>query len=472
MKKRILALILSMLFIFSIAGCGKADTSSDSSESAPLSTEQNASSDESSASQDNSSTDKTPSVNQTSNPSKDSSSSDKIDMESLRGKTVHLLMWRPLRDSESDKIKNFKEETGITVKITETTWTSYTSKIASMVSSGDSPDIAVIPDEQNSQGCFPLGAATIFQPVKVTKLDLTDDSFWNIAAMNNYKLKGQHYVLVAYNNFFSNAAVLFYNEDVFKEAGITTPRELWKSGKWNWDTLKSTAAALTAKGHSAFANMHDNLYMSSQGINWVSYDGNKFKSEIVSEKMIKAWTFNAEMVEAGYQLPESQRSQIKSKFIAGEVAMLTSNTWFMLKTEGLLAAKFSVDAVPAPSPAGQDMLISPAYNLFGIPKGAKQPVAAGVFLKHFLAAESAEDVKSEVINPKMEDTFRVVTGKGKIGGPDYARGIIGYTNLANLKKLEEKIGTTPSSQITSVLQQNKALVDNAVNNVNNKLGFK
>ena len=394
-----------------------------------------------------------------------------IDMASLRGKTVQMLMWRPLTETEENCIKSFQNETGIKVKVTETTWGNYMTKLSSMISSGDNPDIAVIPNEQSSQGCFPLGTATAFQPIKVTKQDLTDD-FWNLNAMKSYKIKDQYYAFIGYNNFFSNAGVIFYNEDIFKECGATTPRELWKSGKWNWDTLKSSAAKIAAKGYVGFANSYYDMYMSTIGTNYVSYDGKKFKSEITSEKMIKAWTYYAQMVESGYQAPYATSASLKNKFIYdGGVGMLSSNTWLMLKTEGLLSAKFNVDAVPAPAPAGQEMVIAPCYNLFGIPKGAKEPVAAGVFLKKFLAPVSSEVFANIAINPKMEDTFKFVTGKGKMGGSNYASGVIGYTQFANLRKLEETLSKTPSNQITTVLQQNKSFVDNSVNTVNKKLGL-
>ena len=404
--------------------------------------------------------------------SSNSEGSDKIDMNSLKGKTVHVLMWRPLIQIENNKIEKFENETGIKVKVTQTTWGNYMTKLSSMISSGDAPDVAVIPSEQNSQGCFPLGTATAFQPIKVTKQELTDD-VWNLNAMKDFKIKNDYYAFIGYNNFFSNAAIIFYNVDIFKEVGVSTPRELWKAGKWNWDTLKSTAAAISAKGYSGFANAQYDMYMSTNGTNYVNYDGEKFTSEITSEKMIKAWTFNAEMVEAGYQLPYATSSSLRGKFIYdGNVGMLASNTWLMLKSEGLLSAKFTVDAVPAPAPAGQEMVVAPCHNLFGIPKGAKQTVAAGVFLKEFLSPVDSATVKDAIANPQMEDTFNFVTGKTKIGTPSYAIGVIGYTNLANLKKLEETLGSTTSNQITTVLQQNKSFVDNSVNTVNSKLKLK
>lgn len=465
MKNKILALILAFVFVFSLIGCSsdKPSTSSDGEISEVVNGNEDV------ANNDKEQNDTVSDKKEETAP-KNENKDGSIDMNSLKGKTISLLMWRDLRKEESTAISNFQNSTQIKVKITTTNWNNYMTKLASMVSVGDSPDVAVIPSNQNSQGAFPLGAASVFQPISVTKQDL-NDSFWNKEAMQYFKIKGREYVFIASNsNWFNTSAVVYYNEDIFKETGVTTPRELWKSGKWNWDTLKSTAQAITAKGYTGYVNQQYNNLMLSTGHDYISYDGKTFKSEIISQNMIKAWTFNSEMVEAGYQLPYASSTALMQHFSQGKAGMMGSNIWLMLKTEGLSSIEFSVDAVPFPAPAGQKLKVVSGTNRFGIPKGAKEPVAAGVFIRDFLDSKNNGKFSDVALNPKMEDTFNYVTGKNMKGPFNQAIGVIGYTNLANLKTLEEKLSKTSSSQITTVLQQNKAFVDNAVNNVNKKLG--
>jgi multiple sugar transport system substrate-binding protein len=45
--------------------------------------------------------------------------------------------------------------------------------------------------------------------------------------------------------FTADALWWFYNLDEFQKAGLKTPTELWKEGKWNWDTYLDLAAKLT-----------------------------------------------------------------------------------------------------------------------------------------------------------------------------------------------------------------------------------
>ncbi len=39
--------------------------------------------------------------------------------------------------------------------------------------------------------------------------------------------------------------VTYYNADLFKAAGLPTPKELAEQGKWNWETLLDSAKKLT-----------------------------------------------------------------------------------------------------------------------------------------------------------------------------------------------------------------------------------
>ena len=463
MIKRILAIILSLIFIFSIVGCNDADTTSskdtdvsvnvDVDDDLPDNNDAQTSSKDDPASQDNNSA------------SQNSSTSSKVETESLKGKTVKILMWRELTNQEKNTIEKFKNETSMNVSIETTNWSNYMTKLASMVSTGDSPDVAIIPTEQSSQGCFPLGTATLFQPISVAKQDL-NDGFWDLKSMEKFKIKGHYFTFIAYNNWYDCNGVVMYNVNMFKDAKITTPRELWKAGNWNWDTLKSTATELVKKGHIGYQNQQYYNLMQSMGVDYVTTDGKKFTSAITSKEVVNAWTFNAQMVEAGLQPAYGTES---SAFGQGKAGMIGTNIWNMRKEADFGNLTFEVDAVPFPNPKGAKVVIPANVNLFAIPKGAKNPVGGGVFIREFLDSENNGNFADVAINAKMEDVFNYVTGKDVEKGYKFAIGVVGYTNLTNLKTLERTLAQTASNQITTVLQKNKSLVDNAVNTVNNKL---
>ena len=389
-----------------------------------------------------------------------------IDYNSLKGTTVKVLMWRDLTNQENITIANFEKEYSMKVEVEFANQDNYMTKIASLVSTNDSPDVGLIINSQNRQGCFPMGAATVFQPASVTKQDL-NDSFWDKEAMNNFKIKGRHFAFIAYKNWYNAHGVLMYNADMFKEDGITSPYDLWKAGNWNWDTLKSTAEKLKKKGHKygMVVNMVYNN-MASAGTDFVSYDGSTFKSTITDAKTVKAWTFNSQLVEAGLQ-PVYGTDQ--NAFQSGEAGMFSTNLWTMRKDGLLNTCKFEVMCVPYPSPAGQEQIVVAGANLFAIPKGAKNPIGAGVFLRYFLDSANNGNFADVSINPKMEEVFNYLNQPNLKRNYMMSAGVIGYSNLTSLNALVNELNSTTASQVTTVLQKNKALVDNTVKSINSRL---
>ena len=464
MKKRVLAMLLSAVMLTVLfSGCGKAKNESSEIGGADIVSDnvESADSTQSDSEQTDNSQSQTSSTAQTSG-----NKTTGIDYNSLKGTTVKVLMWRDLTDQEKVTIANFEKEYSMKVKVEYANQDNYMTKIASLVSTNDSPDVGVIINSQNRQGCFPIGAATVFQAASVSKQDL-NDSFWDKDAMNNFKIKGKPFAFIAYKNWYNAHGVLMYNADMFKEDGITSPYDLWKAGNWNWDTLKSTAEAIKKKGHKygMVVNMVYNN-MASAGTDFVSYDGSSFKSTITDAKTVKAWTFNAQMVEAGLQPVYGTDT---NAFQAGEAGMFSTNLWTMRKDGLLNTCKFEVMCVPYPSPADQEFTLVAGANLFAIPKGAKNPVGGGVFLRYFLDSANNGNFADVSINPKMEEIFNYLNSTGIKRNYMMSAGVIGYSNLTSLNALVKELNSTTASQVTTVLQKNKSLVDNTVKSINSKL---
>ncbi len=173
MKKRVLAMLLSAVMLTVLfSGCGKAkNESSDIGGTDNTSTHSRNADGTQSDSQSGSQT--------------GSNKTAGIDYDSLKGTTVKVLMWRDLTEQEKVTIANFEKEYSMKVKVEYSNQDNYMTKIASLVSTNDSPDVGVIINSQNRQGCFPIGAATVFQSASVTKQDL-NDSFWDKEAMDKF----------------------------------------------------------------------------------------------------------------------------------------------------------------------------------------------------------------------------------------------------------------------------------------------
>ena len=405
--------------------------------------------------------------------SKPSESGDKtqtggIDYDSLKGTTVSVLMWRALTEQEKATISAFEQKYSMKVNVEQAKSSAYLTKIASLVSTKNSPDVAVIPGGKGAQGAFPLGVASIFQPATITKQDF-NDSFWNKEAMNAYAINGKPYAIVSsQTNWYNNYEVLFYNADMFKADGITTPYTLWKQGKWNWDTLKSTAQEIKKKGHDYGLMVDQELnFLKSTGTAFIAYDGNKFTNNITNAKVIDAWTFEAQLVKE--QLMPVYGTATSS-FTSGKCGMFVTNSWAMRKGEVLATADFNLECVPFPSPAGQEQVVGASHNLFSIPKGAKNPVGAGVFLRYFLDASNNGKFSDIALSTQFEEIFNYTNQSNLKHSYSYCYGVVGYTNYKSLSNLLTSLHKASPEQVPTVLQQNKAVFDNAVNTTNKKLG--
>ena len=457
--KKTLAFLTALVMCVSFTACKKSDTSSDNQDSSDTSIS-------SDVSDNTSSTQSTSDANSTVSSSSNKTETNKgIDMNSLKGKIVKMLMWRDLTEQEKSTIKKIESSTQMKIDVTQTNWSNYMTKLSSMVATNDSPDIAIIPTENKSQGCFPLGAATVFQPLNVTKQDLKD-SYWDLESMEKYKIKGRYFAFMTYGNWYDCNGIVMYNADMFKDAGLTTPRELWKSGNWNWDTLKSTAQELKKKGRIGYICESYNNLMQSSGVDFVTYNNGTYTSSVTDSKVISAWTFNAEMVSSGAQPAYGTQTNAFEQGLAG---MVGTNLWNMRKEASYGNVKFAVDCVPFPSPKGSETIIPANVNLFGVAKGAKNPIGAGVVIKELLNPANNGKFGDVAISANFEDVFNYCTGKGVKKGYKYAIGVVGYTNLSGLTNLQTTLAKTATNQITTVLQQNKSLVDNAVKQVNGKL---
>ena len=445
MKKRLLAILLTAIMVFAVAGCGKTaskDNSSDASVSGNGST----------ASEGVTSTDASGADEAIKN-------NKNIDLNSLKGTTVKVLMWRSLTEQEKLTVNTFQQKYGITVKIEEAPLNSseYMTKLSSLIASGDAPDIGV-------QSSFPLGSASAFQPVNVTKQDMSDP-IWDTDLMNNYKLKGYNYVFIANGNWYDNYGIVAYNEDMFTKDGIKTPYQLWKEGNWNWDTLKSTAAELKKKGHKyGYINHVADNYMLSANSGIVTYDGTSFANSLTDKNTIKAWTFHSQMVEEGLS-PTGQ----DYSFNKGETGMIGINSWVMLKGQYLRDCSFKWMCVPFPSPKGEAETVPVYSNLFGVVKGSKNPVGAGVFLRYFLDPANNGNFADRAIDSRYEEIFNYMNQKSVKKCVSYVDGVIGFTNASAQSNMYKELQSSTSAQVTTVLQKYKSVVENGVNNVNKRL---
>lgn len=122
--------------------------------------------------------------------------------------------------------------------------------------------------------------------------------------------------------FGSNCLLLFYNEDMLKDAGCEVPA--------TWDEFQTTAKACTTDTVSGFA--HCSLQNEEGTFNflpWVWSTG-ATAYEMNSEGGIKALTMVKELVDSGAMTKEAinwTQGDTMNQFISGNLAMMINGTW-------------------------------------------------------------------------------------------------------------------------------------------------
>lgn len=122
----------------------------------------------------------------------------------------------------------------------------YYSKLANALAAGTGPDIACVygwamPSWIRKELLVPMDQV----------LDL-EDPFWdqfggwekvfNKNMLEHFSYEGKKYVWVDRK---VNAYYCIYRKDMFEEAGLDDPYELYKKGEWNWDVFNEMMEALT-----------------------------------------------------------------------------------------------------------------------------------------------------------------------------------------------------------------------------------
>ncbi len=145
---------------------------------------------------------------------------------------------------------------------------------------------------------------------------------------------------------------LYLNLDLIAEAGADDPRELAKTGKWNWEAFLDVAKKVQALGSDVYG-YGANAWWGPYGV-WINSAGGSFYNAdrtacgLDTAEAIAGLTFERQLyVEDKVAVPYGEDSE--PPFMAGKVAMFQNGRW---ATPGVRAnANFNWDVVELPAGA-------------------------------------------------------------------------------------------------------------------------
>ena len=323
-----------------------------------------------------------------------------VNAEKYRGTTVVYATWKnPYQNEDGKVVDDFQKKYGIKVEIDVTPQATYVQEIAGKIAAGESPDIFF-------DNCFFPASISCLQPIDAMQLDLTD-GIWDKGMLEMSKLGGKSFLVNTVGNIWAEVDCLFYNKKIFADNNITTPEDYVKAGKWNFAALTKCMKDVKNAGYiGGYVDVQSLL--ASTGAGFYKYENGRFANGVTPMtttviKQISQWVSDG-------LIRDPREYNLLQNFIKGNCGIAITNAYGM-KATGYFANMNPNDVGFTYIPQYDDSNKAYTTGLFrgwGLVRGAKNPVAAGIFLRYYLDAGNY-DTASAFINKDAQNFFFKLT---------------------------------------------------------------
>ncbi|WP_328676496.1 sugar ABC transporter substrate-binding protein [Streptomyces sp. NBC_01261] len=245
------------------------------------------------------------------------------------------------------ELDKFKKQTGITVKLEVVPWSDLLNRILTATTSGQGPDVLNIGNTWSASlqatGAFLPWSAANF--AKIGGKDRFVDS-----ALGSTGATGKDPAAVP---LYSMAYALYYNKQIFADAGIAQPPT-------TWDELVADGKKIEAKGKQALgaegANVSENIhhtfvFAKQHGADFFTADG---KADFTNDGVVAAVKQYVDLMAKDKVIPvgnaEYAQNQSVSDFAKGKTAMLMwQSASANLKSQGMSESSYGIAPIPVQS---------------------------------------------------------------------------------------------------------------------------
>lgn len=213
-------------------------------------------------------------------------------------------------------------------------WENYRDKLITMVAGGDVPDI---------MGVDAYWLLSFVERKMLRPLDdkyQADKEYASVKVIKGFFPIPDHHAVEGkvYSSItVESPRIIFYNENLFKEAGVKTPFEQDKEGKWDWTAYLETAKKLT-KGAGADKVFGAGAYPLSNAVySWIHSNGadtmnkEKKKATLSDPALIEAIQYQIDLIRTHKVAPLPEENQALGgdfkAFMAKKLGMLVTGIW-------------------------------------------------------------------------------------------------------------------------------------------------
>lgn len=304
----------------------------------------------------------------------------------LENKTIKWLSFYDLNPDTTGKSKDvglemFEKKYGGKVVWYPTTWSSRYDDLSIKVLGGEGIDFFPGDDTSN----FPNGIVNgMFQPIN-DYIDFNSPIWQQVeTAMNIYSFNGKYYEFVY--DVIAECFVL-YNKETIETNGLDDPYELWKSGKWNWDTFKNMLRDFVDEdadqwGLDGF--WAEKALQLSAGVPLISTDSSgSLICNINNSTVEKAMNYMYGLYTDGLVFPREQFGYVEQPSFMGDGRQLfyLCGVWVVQGAPETWAIKVDPEdlmMVPVPSPADSVPYQAATLSGYALCKGAQNPLGVSL----------------------------------------------------------------------------------------------
>ncbi|MBK3580041.1 sugar ABC transporter substrate-binding protein [Streptomyces sp. MBT65] len=245
------------------------------------------------------------------------------------------------------ELDKFKKQTGITVKLEVVPWSDLLNRILTATTSGQGPDVLNIGNTWSASlqatGAFlPWNAANF---AKIGGKDRFVDS-----ALGSTGATGKDPAAVP---LYSMAYALYYNKQIFADAGISQPPTTWAELVADGKKIEAKGKqALGAEGANVSENIHHTFVFAKQhGADFFTADG---KADFTNDGVVAAVKQYVDLMAKDKVVPvgnaEYAQNQSVSDFAKGKTAMLMwQSASANLKSQGMSDSSYGIAPIPVQS---------------------------------------------------------------------------------------------------------------------------
>lgn len=336
-------------------------------------------------------------------------STDGTDYKTLKdeaGNTLSIMIPGHDPDSTSEDawlnrtVDTFKTQyPEVTVEFVIAGWDTWMTKVTASANSGDAID--VINDGANNNPMFAMKKIT--QPIQ-DYINMDNPNLDKAAMDAVFKYRGDYYVAA----ISTSVCVIFYNKDIFTNAGIEDPLTLYNKGEWTFDKFVSTAKSLTSSDKTVkrwgFATNYPYIFFGANATSMLVFDSeNKYQLNINAP----ALKTSLDLIADGWNISNWQgwEGDPWTGFYKGESAMLGDFQWVdqqIMDVRDFGLANFEYGVAPMPVGPDNPNKLSPITSGgYAIGNGCDTPNHAGKLIDMIVDGSAAYQA---IPNSKLDPT--------------------------------------------------------------------